>query len=67
MCAVEDEVTIFVRGDYYGVALVPLGLDAPPQTGQAVLIVGFVEDEAPEVYEKELFQRGDHVLAGRRP
>jgi hypothetical protein len=67
VCAVEDEVTIFVRGDYYGVALVPLGLDAPPQTGQAVLIVGFVEEEAPEVCEKKVFERGDHVLAERRP
>ena len=60
--AVEDEVTIFVRGDYYGVALLTFGFDASPQTGQAVLIVGFMEDKAPEVYKKEVFEGGDHVL-----
>jgi len=62
--AVEDEVTIFVRGDYYRVALLPFGLDAPPQTGQAVFIVGLVEDETPEVYEEEVFEGGDHLPGG---
>jgi len=59
---VEDEVTVFVRGDYYGVALLPLGFDASPQTGQTVFIVGFVEDKTPEVHKEEVFEGGDHVL-----
>jgi hypothetical protein len=60
--AVEDEVTIFVRGDYYGVALLTFGFDASPQTGQAVFIVGFVEDKTPEVNKEEIFERGDQIL-----
>jgi len=47
--AVEDEVTVLVRGDYYGVALLPFGFHALSQTGQAVFVVGFMEDEAIEV------------------
>jgi hypothetical protein len=60
--AVEDEATIFVWGDYYGVALLTLGFDASPQTGQAVFIVGFVEDKTPEVNKEEIFERGDQIL-----
>ena len=60
--AVEDEVTIFVRGDYYGVALLTFGFDTPPQTGQAVFFVGFVEDKTIEINEEEIFERGDQVL-----
>jgi len=63
---VEDEVTIFVRRDYDGVALLPFGFDAPPKTGQAVFIVGFVEDKTPKVHEEEVFERGDHVPGGWR-
>ena len=59
--AVEDEVTVFVRGDYYGVSLFAFGFHALPQTGQAVFIVGFVEDKAPEVNKEEVFEGGDHV------
>jgi hypothetical protein len=61
--AVEDEVTILMRGDYYGVTLLPFGLHATPQTGQAVFVVGLVEDKAIEVYEEEVFQGGDHLPA----
>jgi hypothetical protein len=50
-----------VRGDYYGVALLPFGLDASPQTGQAVFIVGFVEDKTPEVHQAKVFEGGDHA------
>ena len=50
-----------MRGDYYGVALLPFGLDASPQTGQAVFIVGFVEDEAFKVYQTKVFERGDQI------
>jgi hypothetical protein len=62
--AVEDEVTVFVRGDYYGVALLTLSFDAPPQAVQAVVIVGLMEDEAFEVDEEEVFEGGDHVPGG---
>jgi hypothetical protein len=62
--AVEDEVTVFVRGDYYRVALLTLFLDATAQTGQAVFIVGLMEDEAIEVDEEEVFEGGDHVPGG---
>jgi hypothetical protein len=60
--AVEDEVTVFVRGDYYGVALLTFGFEASPQTDQAVFIVGFVEDKIPEVHKEEIFERGDQLL-----
>ncbi|MDQ3436745.1 MAG: hypothetical protein M3491_05310, partial [Actinomycetota bacterium] len=60
--AVEDEVTIFVRGDYHGVALLTFGFDTPPQTSQAVFIVGFVEDKASEVHQAKVFERGDQEL-----
>jgi hypothetical protein len=40
--SVEDQVTVFVRGDYYGVALLAFGFDSFPQTGQAVFVVGFM-------------------------
>ena len=63
---VEDEVAVLVRGDYYGVALFTFGFDAFPQTGQAVFVVGFVEDKTPEVYEEEVFEGGDHVPGMRR-
>jgi hypothetical protein len=62
--AVEDEVTVFVRGDYYGVALLTLSFDALPQAVQAVFIVGLMEDEAFEVDEEEVFEGGDHVPGG---
>jgi hypothetical protein len=58
---VEDEVPILVRGDYYGVVLLTFGFDSFPQTDQAVFIVGFVEDKAPEVNKEEVFEGGDHV------
>ena len=61
MGPVEDEVPILVRGDYYGVALFTFGFDSLPQTDQAVFIVGFVEDKAPEVDKEEVFEGGDHV------
>jgi len=54
--AVEDEVTILVRADNYGIALLPFGFDAPPQAVQPVFIVGFVEDEAFEVYQTKVFE-----------
>jgi hypothetical protein len=57
---VEDEVTVFVRGDYYGVALLTFGFDAFPQTDQAVFVVGFMEDKTPEVYKEKVFEGGDH-------
>ena len=63
---VEDEVAVFVRGDYYGVALLPFGFDAPAQAGQEVFIVGLMEDKAIEFYEEEVFQGGDHLPAGWR-
>ena len=66
MGPVEDEVTVFVRGDYYGVALFALGFDAFPQTGQAAFVVGFVKDKTPEVYEEKAFEGGDHVPGMRR-
>ena len=56
MGSVEDEITLFVRGDYYGVALLPFCIDAPPQTGQAVFIVGLVEDETFKVYQTKVFE-----------
>jgi hypothetical protein len=59
--AVEDEVTVFVRRDYYGVALLAFGFDSFPQTDQTVFIVGFVEDKAPEVNKEEVFEGGNHV------
>jgi len=62
--AVEDEVAAFMRGDYDGVALLPFGLDAPPQAVQPVFIVGLMEDEAIEVDEEEVFEGGDHVPGG---
>jgi hypothetical protein len=62
--AVEDEVTVFVRGDYYGVALLTLCFDAPAQAVQPIFIVGLMEDEAIEVDEKEVFEGGDHVPGG---
>jgi hypothetical protein len=62
--AVEDEVTIFVRGDYYWVALLPFGFDAPPQTGQAVFIVGLVQNKTPQVNKEEVFESGDQGLRG---
>jgi len=60
--AVEDEVTVFVRGDYNGVALLTFGFDASPQTGQAILVVGFVEDKTPEVHKEKVFEGRDQVL-----
>jgi hypothetical protein len=60
--AVEDEVTILVRGDYYRVALLPFGFDASPQAGKTTFIVGFVEDKTPGVDKEEVFEGGDHVL-----
>jgi hypothetical protein len=46
---VENEVTVYVRRDYYGVVLLTFGFDAFPQTDQAVFVVGFMEDKTPEV------------------
>jgi hypothetical protein len=60
--SVEDQVAVLVRGDYYGVALFTFGFDALPQTGQAVFIVSFVENKAPEVNKEEVFEGGDQVL-----
>ena len=51
-----------MRGDYYGVALLPFGLDTPPQTGQAVFVVGFVKKETSEVNEEEVMERGEQLL-----
>jgi len=58
--AVEDEVTVFVRRDYYGVALLAFGFDSFPQTDQTVFVVGFVEDKTHEVYKEKVFEGGDH-------
>jgi len=58
---VEYEVTVFVRGDYYRVALLPFGFDAIPQTDQAIFVECLVEDKTSEVYEEEVFERGDHL------
>ena len=40
--SVEDQVTVFVPGDYYGVVLLAFGFHSFPQTGQAVFVVGFM-------------------------
>ena len=58
---VEDEVTVFVRGDYYRVALLTFGFDAFPQTDQTIFVVGFMEYETPQVNKEEVFEGGDHV------
>jgi hypothetical protein len=63
---VKDEVAVFVRGDYYGVALFIFDFDAFPQTGQTVFVMGFVEDKTPEVYKEKVFEGGDHVPGKRR-
>jgi hypothetical protein len=60
--AVEDQVAIPVRGDYYRVALFSFGLDAPSQSGQAVFVVGLVEDKTLRVHQAKVFERGDQVL-----
>jgi len=73
MGAVEDQEPVPVgRGDY-GVALFALRGDAFLQTGQAVLVVGLVQEQAPRFHEAEVFEGGDHVRgvpgglrAGRR-
>jgi hypothetical protein len=63
---VKDEVAVFVRGDYYGVALFIFDFDAFPQTGQTVFVMGFVEDKTTEVYKEKVFEGGDHVPGKRR-
>ena len=50
MGAVEDEVTILVPGDYYGVALLPFRFHTFSQKDQTVFIVSFVQKKALEVY-----------------
>ena len=67
--AVEDEVTVFVRGDYYGVSLLAFGFHALPQTGQAVFIVGFVEDKTARSTRRRSSREGITYQAcgGTRP
>ena len=62
MGTVEDQVAVLVRGYYYGVALFPFTLDAPPQTVQAVFIVGLVKDKTLQLHQAKVFERGDQVL-----
>jgi hypothetical protein len=61
---VEDQATIPLRGDDHRVALFPLGLDAPAQVGEAVLVVGLVEDQALQFHEAKVVERGDQVAKG---
>ena len=49
--AIEDEVTVHVRGYYHGVALLTFCFHALPQAGQAVFVVGLVQDQALKIHK----------------
>jgi len=36
-------------------------LHALSKAGQAIFVVGLVQDQAPEINESQIFERGDHA------
>ena len=42
--------------------MLALGLDTVAQAGEAVLVVGLVEDQVFRLHETEVVERGDHTL-----
>jgi hypothetical protein len=61
MGAVEDEVTVLVRGYNYGVALLTFRSHAISQAGKAVFVVGLVQDQALQVHQSQVSEGGDHA------
>ena len=66
MGPIEDEVAILVREDYYRVSLLAFRFHASPQSGQAIFIVGLMQDQTAQVHEEEVFEGGDHVAGALR-
>ena len=52
--AVENEVAVLVRGDYYGVSLLAFRFHAFSQAGQPVFVVSLVQDEVSQPHEAEV-------------
>ena len=66
MGAVEDQVAVLEGGDYHGVALLPFRLDTVAKAGEALLIVGLVEDQALRLHQAQVVKRGDQAVEGGR-
>jgi hypothetical protein len=41
--------------------LLAFGFDAPLQAGEAILVVGLVQDQAPRFHEAQVFERRDQA------
>ena len=59
--AVEDQVAVLVGGYYYWVSLLTFRFHAFAQAGQAVFVVGLVQDQAVKIHESQVSEGGDHA------